>query len=211
MKKPILVYAVFIHPLKMYGSEMAKEFFGTRAKKAFVQIGETSTGLRSPLSCVKKKGKLQLNLEWREAVNGRSELWLKYWQSTYNFSGVWQVVPGQPQFACGQFSRAEYMGKKNPVFNPLKPFGSTGLLMRFNALPEQATAFELLILQDARDYVKTDGIRTFVSADFEEELCELRYNLKPSHDYGISLSEIMKQAYPDASCLPPAMTLFEAA
>lgn len=211
MNKEIISYHQFIHPKRLYGNEQAKTFFGTAAKDTLVQVGETVKGIVNPLSCIKKDAKLKLHLEKRSTEGGRSQYWLKFWQSTYNFTGVWQVLENSPHLACGQFSRMEVMGKKHPVVNPLKPFSSVGLLIIFNDLPELATAMEIVIFQDGRDYVKKRGIRSLASGIMDAELCELRSNLAPSFDYGIDLHSMLKLAYKDGRCLPPSMTLFDAA
>lgn len=211
MENFVLNYSVFAHPAKLYGKEMAKEFFGTSAKNAFVQVGETANIATNPLEAIKEKRKLRLHLERRDEVNGRCELWLKYWQSRYNFTGVWQPLPSQPFVACGQFSNATSVGKKHVSENALKPFASAGLLMRFNAHPERATAFELLVIQNARDYVKTGGIRALGLGDLEDAICDLRYALKPSFDYGICLTELLKKVNLDDSCLPSGASNYGAA
>lgn len=211
MKNPVISYYQFIHPLRLYGKEQAKAFFGTAAKDSFVLVGESVKGITNPLTVLKQDAKLKLHLEKRSTEGGRSQYWLKFWQSTYNFTGVWQVLENSPHLACGQFSRSEMMGKKHPKVNPLKPFASVGLLIIFNGAPELATAMELVILQDARDYVKKAGIRNLASGTMDDELCELRSNLVPSFDYGIDLHSMLKLAYKDGRCLPPSMTLFDAA
>lgn len=211
MEDLILNYSVFVHPVKLYGKEMAKEFFGTSAKNAFVQVGETTKGIANPLDAIKEAGKLRLHLERRDEVNGRCELWLKYWQSRYNFTGVWQPLPSHALIACGQFSNATFVGKKHVAENALKPFASAGLLMRFNAHPERATAFELLIVQNARDYVKTGGIRALSSGELEDTICELRYSLRPSFDYGICLIDLLTKANLDDGCLPSGASNYGAA